>query len=51
MVTHEQDIAAYAKRNVLLRDGLIVNDFAVANRHDAATEMERLARSTMDEDK
>src|SRR5437763_11957131 len=37
MVTHEQDIAAYAKRNVLLRDGLIVNDFAVANRHDAAT--------------
>src|SRR6184192_4232810 len=51
MVTHEQDIAAYAKRNVLLRDGLIVNDFAVANRHNAATEMERLARSTMDEDK
>ena len=51
MVTHEQDIAAYAKRNVVLRDGLIVNDFAVANRHNAATEMERLARSTMDEDK
>ena len=38
MVTHEQDIAAYARRNVLMRDGLIVNDFDVAQRLDAATE-------------
>ena len=51
MVTHESDIAAYARRNVVLRDGLVLKDVAVANRHDAATEMERLARSTMDEDK
>jgi putative ABC transport system ATP-binding protein len=49
MVTHESDIAAYARRNVVLRDGLVVNDFTVANRHDAAIEMERLARTTSDE--
>src|SRR5207248_2646322 len=30
MVTHESDIAAYARRNVVLRDGLVLNDFAVA---------------------
>src|SRR6184192_4290800 len=28
MVTHESDIAAYARRNVVLRDGLVLNDFA-----------------------
>ena len=28
MVTHEQDIAAYAKRNVMMRDGLILQDHA-----------------------
>jgi len=32
MVTHEQDIAAYAQRNVIMRDGLILNDHAVAQR-------------------
>lgn len=26
MVTHEQEIAAYAKRNILLRDGVIIED-------------------------
>src|SRR6266480_4658190 len=29
MVTHEQDIAAYARRNVIMRDGLILDDHAV----------------------
>ena len=43
MVTHEQDIAAYARRNVLMRDGLIVNDFNVVQRLDAATELEKIA--------
>jgi putative ABC transport system ATP-binding protein len=43
MVTHEQDIAAYARRNVLMRDGLIVNDFKVAERLDAAIELEKIA--------
>src|SRR5216110_3838377 len=42
MVTHESDIAAYARRNVVLRDGLVLNDFAVADRRNAVVEMERL---------
>src|SRR5215468_8494696 len=35
MVTHEQDIAAYAKRNVIMRDGLIRDDHFVTRRSDA----------------
>jgi putative ABC transport system ATP-binding protein len=35
MVTHEQDIAAYAKRNVIMRDGLIVDDHLVSRRLNA----------------
>jgi putative ABC transport system ATP-binding protein len=46
MVTHEQDIAAYARRNVMMRDGLIVTDHSVSQRFDAAGELENLARST-----
>jgi len=43
MVTHEADIAAYARRNVLMRDGLVQNDFAVERRLDAATELQKIA--------
>jgi putative ABC transport system ATP-binding protein len=46
MVTHEQDIAAYARRNVMMRDGLILNDHSVSQRFDAAAALENLARST-----
>jgi putative ABC transport system ATP-binding protein len=49
MVTHEADIAAYAQRNVVLRDGLVLNDFAVAERRNAVVEMERLATLLRDE--
>jgi putative ABC transport system ATP-binding protein len=42
MVTHEQDIAAYARRNVVMRDGLILSDAPVARRLDAAVEAEGL---------
>src|SRR5437764_14417151 len=35
MVTHEQDIAAYAKRNVMMRDGMIVDDHFVSRRLNA----------------
>ena len=42
MVTHEQDIAAYARRNVVMRDGLILKDFVVTKRLDAATELEKI---------
>ena len=43
MVTHEADIAAYARRNVLMRDGLVQNDFAVERRLDAAVELQKIA--------
>jgi putative ABC transport system ATP-binding protein len=49
MVTHELDIATYARRNVVLRDGLVVKDVSVAERCNAAVELERLATSTIDE--
>jgi putative ABC transport system ATP-binding protein len=42
MVTHELDIASYARRNVVMRDGRIVSDFAVTRRLDAALELEKL---------
>lgn len=42
MVTHELDIASYARRNVVMRDGRIVNDRAVTRRLDAALELEKL---------
>jgi putative ABC transport system ATP-binding protein len=32
MVTHELDIASYTKRNVIMRDGLVVNDTVVQQR-------------------
>ena len=41
MVTHEQDIAAYAKRNVMMRDGVVRSDFAVRQRFDAVTQLQQ----------
>ena len=43
MVTHEPDIAAYTKRNIVMRDGRILSDFAVRNRLIAETEMAKIA--------
>jgi putative ABC transport system ATP-binding protein len=42
MVTHEPDIAAYTRRNVVMRDGRIVTDKQVTNRTSAAAELHRL---------
>src|SRR5206468_1781980 len=39
MVTHEQDIAAYTRRNVVMRDGLVRDDRAVERRLDAAKQL------------
>ena len=36
MVTHEPDIAAYARRNIVMRDGLVQSDKPVAQRSSAA---------------
>ena len=40
MVTHEPDIAAYAKRNVMMRDGVIRDDRLVSQRTGAASQLE-----------
>ena len=55
MVTHEPDIAAYAKRNVMMRDGVILNDHVVSRRLDATrsfkmVERDRRARRTKGHD-
>ena len=36
LITHEPDIAEYAKRVVVFRDGKLVEDRPVTNRRDAA---------------
>jgi putative ABC transport system ATP-binding protein len=42
MVTHELDIASYAKRNIIMRDGEVVSDKPVEHRLHSATELARL---------
>jgi putative ABC transport system ATP-binding protein len=43
MVTHEPDIAAYARRNIVMKDGLVRNDHLVPSRLHAAAELERIS--------
>ncbi len=45
VVTHEPDIAVYATRVVRMKDGRIFSDEPVADRHDAARDLEELDRS------
>ena len=47
MVTHEPDIASYARRNVVMRDGLVRSDRAVTQRLIASEEIGKI--STVDE--
>src|SRR5213082_3659466 len=49
MVTHEQDIAAYARRNVIMRDGIVLSDRVVTQRFAVEAELEKAARSTSEE--
>jgi len=42
MVTHVLDIASFCKRNLILRDGLVVRDEPVANRSIAEHETRKL---------
>jgi len=41
MVTHEPDIAAFARRKVTVRDGLLLADAPILERQDARRELER----------
>src|SRR2546423_9533320 len=43
MVTHEADIAAYARRNIVMKDGLVRNEIMVQNRLNAVAELERIS--------
>ena len=45
MVTHELDIAQYSKRNLIMRDGLLVSDVPVTRRLAAEREMARLVEA------
>ena len=45
MVTHEADIAAYARRNIVMRDGVVQKDSMVARRLDAADELQKISAS------
>jgi putative ABC transport system ATP-binding protein len=45
MVTHELDIAHYCRRNLSLRDGVVVRDEPVLHRSIAAEEMEKLKQA------
>src|SRR5436309_11655991 len=45
MVTHEQDIAAYARRNVVMRDGILLSDKVVTQRATAEAELDKAKTS------
>ena len=48
MVTHEDDIAAYAQRHVVMRDGrVMVDDRADGGRRKTAAEVARLVREAL----
>ena len=42
MVTHELDIASYTKRNVVMRDGLVISDTLLTRRSSAEEELRKL---------
>jgi len=50
LVTHEPDIAEYAKRVVVFKDGKIKKDYAVEHPRDAAQELKNLPVVEEDED-
>jgi putative ABC transport system ATP-binding protein len=43
MVTHEADISSYARRNIVMKDGLVRSDHLVTNRLNAASELQRIS--------
>ncbi len=49
MVTHEPDIAAYAKRNIMMRDGMILDDHLVSKRSDAVSQLQPRSNGVMEQ--
>jgi putative ABC transport system ATP-binding protein len=47
LVTHEPDIARYARRIVEMRDGRIIRDHPVPDRRNAAADLEALPVETL----
>jgi len=50
LVTHEPDIAQYATRVVVFKDGKVRRDYAVENRRSARVELENLPANVDDEE-
>ncbi len=48
IVTHEPDVAKYAKRIVEVRDGRVIHDHPVADRRSAAADLKALANGSGD---
>jgi putative ABC transport system ATP-binding protein len=42
MVTHELDIASFTKRNIVMRDGVVISDTPVLARSFADEELRKL---------
>lgn len=49
MVTHEPDIALFARENIVFRDGLIVTHSKVDNRKNATEELKKMPAPALDE--
>ena len=50
LVTHEPDVAQYAKRIVVVRDGRIVRDYPVAQRRRAEDDLRALTETAIDDE-
>jgi putative ABC transport system ATP-binding protein len=50
LITHERDIAAYAKRNIAFRDGKIVKDEVVPSRRNAGEELLSMPQADLEEE-
>ncbi|HEX6730751.1 MAG TPA: hypothetical protein VF074_12090, partial [Pyrinomonadaceae bacterium] len=50
LVTHEPDIAEYAQRVIVFKDGRIKKDYKIENQHDAGEELRNLPPVDVDDD-
>jgi putative ABC transport system ATP-binding protein len=50
LITHEHDIAQYAKRVVVFKDGKIKSDYQIDDPRDAAEELKNLPAIDEDDD-